>query len=84
MINLLASDILTFFKELGSRLPSENQQEEDALLESVWLHLGVGGDDKQTEIELVPTKENVEKLQKTREAVSRDSDSTSISNCVQD
>lgn len=33
------------------------------------LHLGVGGEGKQTRLEMRPTKENLEKVQKKRQFV---------------
>lgn len=43
---------------------------DESVLEEVLLHLGVGGEGKQTRSEMRPTKENLEKVQKKRQFVS--------------
>lgn len=69
IINVSASEILTLYHELGPS--TSHEEEEDPLLERVWLHLGIGGSDKQTREVLLPTKENLAKVQEKRLAVSR-------------
>ncbi|GAA5948358.1 hypothetical protein JCM3765_001385 [Sporobolomyces pararoseus] len=71
-INICTSEIFTLFTELGKRSPSDHQREEEDLLEKIWLHLGIGGEDKQTRTELLPTLENVGRLQRQRQALEQE------------
>ncbi|GAA5976333.1 hypothetical protein JCM5350_001424 [Sporobolomyces pararoseus] len=71
-INICASEIFTLFTELGKRLPNDQQREEEELLEKVWLHLGIGGADKQTRLEILPTLKNVGMLQRQRQALEQE------------
>jgi len=56
------------------------EEGDESVLEEVLLHLGVGGEGKQTRSEMRPTKENLEKVQKKRQFVRFTSRSISTEN----
>ncbi|GAA5944347.1 Ase1p [Sporobolomyces koalae] len=77
-INLMAAEIAGLHHDLGPPLPTgqagENppREEEDSVLEQVWLHLGIGGKDRKSRIELSPTTENVERLELKAQALTQE------------
>lgn len=70
LLDRVTTEIATLVHELGTRVQKENQQEEEALLEKVALHLGTSGSGRQ---EMTPSLENVEKLERLRLSVSTES-----------
>ncbi|GAA5912020.1 Ase1p [Sporobolomyces salmoneus] len=69
LLDRVTTEIATLVHELGTRVQKENQQEEEALLEKVALHLGTSGSGRQ---EMTPSLENVEKLERLRLALEQE------------
>ncbi|GAA6059240.1 hypothetical protein JCM10212_006633 [Sporobolomyces blumeae] len=67
LVNIAAAEILTLYTELGPP-PEGEPAPDDDVLDLVWGHLGVGGD-KLERREIVPTAENVLRVQAKRQAL---------------